>query len=141
MPRRLIPRRRDLIVVARGGVSLSLICLAIQVGRAGGQEHAPEGQPPAAKTDVEQSGHGEAAPDHAAQRRAYSVGIVMLGGILICGVGLIAAVLLWGNRTRRIARQPLPKVAPVDELWYLKGKKTDGVEPAIDPVDETPTDD
>jgi hypothetical protein len=50
------------------------------------------------------------------------MGIVMIGGILICGVGLIAIVLLWGSRARRIARQPLPRVAPRDELWYLKGK-------------------
>lgn len=90
------------------------------------------------------SGAGEATPVEAppdpasppldrleqdrAQRRAYDVGVVMLGGIVICGVGLIALVLLWGSRTRRIARQPLPKVAPVDELWYLKGKKPEGPE-------------
>jgi hypothetical protein len=48
------------------------------------------------------------------------MGVVMLGGILICGVALVALALLWGHRIRRIARQPLPKVAPRDELWYLK---------------------
>ena len=47
----------------------------------------------------------------------------MIGGILICGVGLLAMVLLWGSRIRRIAREPLPRVAPRDELWYLKGRR------------------
>jgi hypothetical protein len=56
------------------------------------------------------------------RRRAYTMGMVMIGGILICGVGLIAAALLWGSRARRIARQPLPRIAPRDELWYLKNK-------------------
>lgn len=60
------------------------------------------------------------AEDEEARRRAYSMGVVMLGGILICGVSLVALALLWGHRMRRIARQPLPKVAPRDDLWYLK---------------------
>ncbi|MGQ0635891.1 MAG: hypothetical protein ACT4QC_14865 [Planctomycetaceae bacterium] len=57
-----------------------------------------------------------------AAKRAYATGIVMLGGILICGVGLVAMALLWGSRTRRIARQSLPDVALRDELWFLKHK-------------------
>lgn len=63
-----------------------------------------------------------AEEEGAARRRAYSMGIVMLGAILICGVSLVALVLLWGHRVRRIARQPLPKVAQRDDLWYLKAK-------------------
>jgi hypothetical protein len=70
----------------------------------------------------------------AARQRAYSLGVVMIGGILILGVGLVALVLLWGNRMRRIARQPLPKVAPRDELWYLKSKKEPAAE--SEPEDE-----
>jgi hypothetical protein len=64
----------------------------------------------------------ETADREQERRRAYTMGMVMLGGILICGVGLIAAALLWGSRARRIARQPLPRIAPRDELWYLKNK-------------------
>ncbi|MFN0054859.1 MAG: hypothetical protein ACKV0T_22025 [Planctomycetales bacterium] len=69
----------------------------------------------------------------------------MLGGILIIGVGLISAALLWGHRVRRIARQPLPKVAPHDPFWHLKGPKGPAAEtsseapPSSDPPNEQPT--
>lgn len=76
-----------------------------------------------------------APADHEQEvRRAFHSGIVMLGGILICGVGLIAIVLLWGSRARRIARQKLPKISPRDELWYLKHKIESG---AIRPRDRS----
>jgi hypothetical protein len=85
----------------------------------------PQGEQPAAADEPARA--DEPAPiledDEEARRRAYSTGMVLIGGILITGVGLLAIVLLWGNRARRIARQPLPKVTARDELWYLKGKK------------------
>jgi len=60
--------------------------------------------------------------------------VVPTGGILIAGVGLISLVMIWGNRMRRIARQPLPTVAPRDELWYLKNKKRDQTQTTGEPT-------
>jgi hypothetical protein len=66
-------------------------------------------------------------------RRAFDAGVLMLATILIAGVGLMALILLWGSRARRIARQPLPTVAPRDELWYLKNKKESATATGDDP--------
>lgn len=82
-----------------------------------------DSEPDAAAPAEENVPDKRAAPDPVDDlqaRRAITSAVVMLAAILICGVGLIAMVLLWGNRARRIARQTLPKVAPRDELWYLK---------------------
>ena len=38
-------------------------------------------------------------------------------------IGLLAAVLLLGARTRRLARQPLPETGVRDEHWFLRHKK------------------
>ena len=79
--------------------------------------------------------------DEKARGQAYQAGVLMIGGILIAGVGLLALVMIWGNRMRRIARQPLPPVAPRDELWFLRNKKpgpqaTAGEPPAADEARE-----
>ena len=47
----------------------------------------------------------------------------MLTGIVMIGIGLVAFVLIWGNRTRRRARELLPPMQRGDELWFLKPKK------------------
>lgn len=105
------------------------------------------------KAPVESTPVAEAAPadqestnppehhDDKVRNQAYQVGVMMIGGILIAGVGLLALVMIWGNRMRRIARQPLPTVAPRDELWYLRNKKRDqtttsGEPPAADEAGE-----
>lgn len=44
----------------------------------------------------------------------------LLMGILGLGLFLLALVLWWGFRVRRLVRRPLPKAGPGDELWYLK---------------------
>lgn len=73
--------------------------------------------------DVDEAGPAREFSDRqVAAKRAYATGVVMLGGILIIGVALVAVILLWGNRARRIARQALPTISPRDDLWYLKKK-------------------
>jgi len=64
----------------------------------------------------------DAAAETVAQRTVLSLALLVLAGILVIGVGLIALVMLLGRRYRRVARQPLPRVAPVDPLFYLKPK-------------------
>jgi len=108
-------------------VIAAALCLSSQaLGRVAVAQEQPAPGEAGAREQVETvGGPPESLPsadEEAARRRAYSTGIVMLGGILICGVSLVALALLWGNRMRRIARQPLPKVAPRDDLWYLKAK-------------------
>lgn len=57
--------------------------------------------------------------------RTLSQAFVMLGGIIVGGTLLLLVVVMWGNRTRRFARRPLPHVAKRDDLWFLKPKPAD----------------
>lgn len=105
-----------------------------------GQE-ADDGEKPAEISPVAESAPADqesAKPveyqDDKVRNQAYQVGVLMIGGILIAGVGLISLVMIWGNRMRRIARQPLPTVAPRDELWYLKNKKRDQTQNTGEPT-------
>ena len=69
------------------------------------------------------------------EEKAKNVGVVLLAGVAILGVFLMAMVLVWGNRVRRMTRRPLPTQCRGDELWYLRPKKqlpNREVEPATD---------
>jgi hypothetical protein len=68
------------------------------------------------------SGHSIAA-DPQSKKQALTLGFIMLGCIIVGGTMLLALVVMWGNRTRRLARSPLPPVSKRDELWFLKPKK------------------
>jgi len=57
------------------------------------------------------------------RRRVVTAAFYVLGGILFVGVLLIALTVLWGSRTRRVARKPLPEASPDDPLWYLRPDK------------------
>jgi heme/copper-type cytochrome/quinol oxidase subunit 2 len=108
------------------GLLLGMVLLLHGVAAANDEDPAPPAEPTVTPVEVAPT-TAPAIPiapadEEQARRRAFSTGVVMLGVILICGVALIAIVLLWGNRTRRIARQALPKVSPRDELWFLKHK-------------------
>ena len=71
---------------------------------------------------------------HHANPREVALGFGMLAAILIVGVLLLLVVVLWGNRTRRLARSPLPPVTKQDELWYLKPKKPEDESQAEPPA-------
>ena len=63
------------------------------------------------------------------KKHAVWLALMMWAGIIFGGVILLALVVMWGNRTRRLARSPLPPVAKRDELWFLKPKPpADGAE-------------
>lgn len=68
---------------------------------------------------------GLAAADAEAEKNALrqrqqqiAIGLFLLVGIALAW--MIGFALLWGWRTRRLVRQPLPPAPRGDELWYLK---------------------
>lgn len=61
----------------------------------------------------------------ARRERAFTVGLLLLAVVLLAGVGLLAGVLIWGARLRRVSRAPLPTVRKQDELWFLRARKKD----------------
>jgi hypothetical protein len=78
------------------------------------------------------------ASDAAVKKRSLWLAFLMLAGIIIGGTLLLTLVVMWGNRTRRLARKPLPPVAQRDELWFLKPKPD--VDGSTGEIDQAPTD-
>jgi hypothetical protein len=99
------------------------------------EEHAEEPTKPAAAdrppSDVVGFPVNDPRQDEA-RRQAKDLGIVLLGGILIIGTALVAFVMIWGHRIRRTAREPLPPVSRLNELWFLKPQHRPG------PAEENP---
>ncbi|HUQ71137.1 MAG TPA: hypothetical protein VM165_16540 [Planctomycetaceae bacterium] len=58
------------------------------------------------------------------KRLRAMAGLAALAGIAIVGVALLALIIIWGRRLRRINRQDLPEAPLKDELWFLKPPKT-----------------
>jgi hypothetical protein len=58
--------------------------------------------------------------------------MLALLGLVVLGVGLVAAVVLGGWMVRRLARQRPAPSGPVDDAWYAKP-----LAPPPDEVDET----
>jgi hypothetical protein len=120
----VIPRRRTRSFRSRalfivGGLVLFLFAVEpVFPEEPAGNDHAAQSEEPGQGL----SGHAN-APDAQARNQALSFGFVMLGGIIVGGTLLLALVVIWGNRTRRMARSPLPPVSKRDELWFLKPKK------------------
>lgn len=91
------------------------------------QPPQPGDEPPdasaAGTADVGTAGveHGaETAEEHREKEKMANVALVLLVGIASAGILLIAGVLIWGSRVRRISRHR-EKAAPLDPLWYLRG--------------------
>ena len=90
-----------------------------------GQE--PEASSPNAEnnpdsTDVEFESSPSATQLRRKQRRrAGSIGLVLLGLIAGIGIFLVAFIMIWGHRIRRIARQSGQCTVP-DQLWFLRGR-------------------
>lgn len=61
--------------------------------------------------------------DGRARRRAMA-GLAAVAGIAIVGISLMALIIIWGRRLRRLNRQPLPASPLKDELWFLKPSST-----------------
>jgi len=65
-------------------------------------------------------------------KKAASVAMLLLVGVMVVGILLVSCTMLWGYRLRRIARTKQPARTEFDELWYLKSKaaRTDEAPPA-----------
>lgn len=75
------------------------------------------------------------ANDPQLKKKAVWLAFAMWAGIVFGGVILLALVVMWGNRTRRLARSPLPPIAKRDELWFLKPKPSADAPPPPGPTD------
>lgn len=75
------------------------------------------------RSDDAESGGPRRPIDPRLKKQAVSLGFFMIAVILAAGTLLLVLVVTWGNRTRRLARSPLPPVGKPDELWFLKPKK------------------
>jgi hypothetical protein len=62
--------------------------------------------------------------EHARREGMLTLAGLVLAGITVVGLALMWAVMLWGRRLRRFARKMSPSPTVVDELWYLKAKKS-----------------
>jgi hypothetical protein len=51
-----------------------------------------------------------------------TIAVLLLAGIAAIGVATIGIIVIWGFSVRRTIREPLPKTAKPDELWYLRSK-------------------
>lgn len=106
---------------------------AATLGVAVGQEAPANPDPPEVQEPVESI--PPTATDPLLKKKAVWLAFAMWAGIIFGGVILLALVVMWGNRTRRLARSPLPPIAKRDELWFLKPKPSaDDAEPPP-PVD------
>lgn len=76
-------------------------------------------------------------------KEAATIGFLLLSVITFTGLSLVAFVVIWGHRVRRVVRGSLPSQSARDELWYLRPPKEqpeDAAGPADGPAaDETET--
>ncbi len=57
------------------------------------------------------------------RKHAAMAGLLILVGVASAGLMLLALVVIWGRRVRRMTRKTLPKHSQVDDLWYLRPSK------------------
>lgn len=74
----------------------------------------------------ESSGDPKPPASESEKQRAAAIGIGALAGIVLIGIGLVAATVVLGRRAHRIAREPLPARTPDDPFGHLR--------PAREPV-------
>jgi hypothetical protein len=76
----------------------------------------------AAQPDEETDAAPGAAGEKERQRRqrVVTAAVIILTGIAAIGLLLVAAALVWGNRTRKLVRRSDPPSQPVDPFWYLR---------------------
>jgi hypothetical protein len=113
----------------------------IAVGLSHAEESPAGGDRAAAAPSERRSPDQSSAADLQKKNQTLSFAFVMLGCIIVGGAMLLALVVIWGNRTRRLAQSPLPPIAKRDELWFLKPRKEagdgTGVDAPSDPDEET----
>lgn len=137
---RPLSRRRYALlgIVLIGGVLAP--GLALQAEAAKGDSTKTSSQSDRPVEDGEKTGDDE---EKERQRNRVIAGLLVVGGIVMVGVAIITGALLWGARTRRIARQRGECSAQHDPLWYLRkgaSKSADAV-PQAEPKSDDEIDD
>jgi hypothetical protein len=126
-----------LCVLHWAGANYSTVCKADTSANGDPDAAEPVISPEHADKQVspDPSGERPQEPDRNAKRRAASIGLLGLVGIVLTGVGLMVLVVLWGHRLRRITRSSSPHPTRGDELWYLRPDKQKPAE-SSNPPDE-----
>ena len=62
----------------------------------------------------------ESPIDDEEKQRAATAAVYLAAGVAFVGILLIALVLIWGVRVRRLARTRVPSQSHPDPLWYLR---------------------
>lgn len=78
------------------------------------------------------------APTPAQREQIATIAMTMFAGILCGAIFLLALILIWGRRLRRLARASTPKPTAVNETWYLKPDKEDSAARSDDSDDIPP---
>ena len=128
--RRTPSQRRRLVML---GCLWLWLAVAGHADSAAGQSPLENSDAPAASESADSA--TPIATDPQLKISALWLAFMMLAGIIFGGAILLALVVMWGNRTRRLARSPLPPVAKRNELWFLKPKS-----PADDADETRPSD-
>lgn len=124
----MIARENGSLTLPRGILLAGAICLfALSARPAFADAQSPNESVTNVEPDAGTASRAEIV-DTPAKRQALSTGLLLLGGIIVAGTFLLALVVIWGNRARRLAQRPLPPVAKRDELWFLKPKKDAGAD-------------
>jgi hypothetical protein len=94
-----------------------------------------------AATDPVDAGAPVKQPGETAAQRRHKTRVAEVAGLLLlilvaAGVLLVAGVIVWGARVRRLVRAPLPKPSEPDPLWYLRKKPRPPVDTTPDPSHE-----
>lgn len=111
-------------------ISTSTLWLAVPAAR--GWEVPPSARS-ARAPDQRQKVRAPEIVDDQVRKDVVLWSMVTLTAIVLVTLVLLAFVVIWGHRARRLARY-VPPVAPRDELWFLKSrKKTAGIEPFRSP--------
>lgn len=58
--------------------------------------------------------------EHEHQQRVATAAVLLLVGVACLGAVMLALVVWWGFRVRRLARSRRPEPTVYDELWYLR---------------------
>jgi hypothetical protein len=106
--------------VLAAGLCVCLLVAGPALAAEGLDDEEPE---PAANDEIDLLPRSS-EPATQSKKKALSVGFYLLGCLIVGGSLFLVLVVMWGNRTRRLARSPLPPVSKRDELWFLKPKKS-----------------
>ncbi len=122
---------------ARGIQPFLVVCLVLIVTMSGKELLAEDSSnTPLPKTSA--SENSEKVTDKARDRKEQSAIVAgfLLLLLVIVSVSAVALLAVWGRRTRRLARQPLPKTSELDPMWYLRKPNSSPAESK--PNDSTP---